>query len=91
MSDSTASPSALSLRRHKSFLPEFGFGRSRLYCLITEHKFPPPRKMGSRTSVWPSTLIEDAKQQILEHGDWSIDRVEDPELKQLAEQLVKDY
>lgn len=35
-----------------------GLSRSEIYRRIRQQRFPPPRKLGRRCSVWPSDAIE---------------------------------
>lgn len=34
------------------------FGKSKIYDLIKDEKFPPPEKLGSRISLWPESTID---------------------------------
>lgn len=86
-----STPARVFLRPHKDFLPEFPFGRSQLFSLLRDRRFPAPKRLGTRTIAWPDSLIEEAKRQLLEHGDWSIDQINNPELKELAIKLAAEY
>lgn len=46
------------LLRARQVLEKIGISRAHLYDLIRRGEFPPPVKLGARTSVWPLSTVE---------------------------------
>ncbi|KAF0233781.1 MAG: hypothetical protein FD177_1193 [Desulfovibrionaceae bacterium] len=44
--------------RAKEVWPRLGISKSTFYDLISKGKFPKPRKLGTRTSVWQNSQVE---------------------------------
>jgi len=51
--------------RAKEVCARLGISKSTLYKYIAEGRLPAPRKLGSRTSVWPSSQIDAVMQDIM--------------------------
>jgi prophage regulatory protein len=49
---------AKQLLRLPTVCERVGFGRSQLYALIKENKFPAPVKLGVRAVAWDSELVD---------------------------------
>ncbi|MEJ0097731.1 MAG: AlpA family phage regulatory protein [Bauldia sp.] len=54
--------------RLKRFLPLIGFGRSTLWRMVSEGRFPAPVKLGPRITVWRAEDVSD----FIAEGRWPL-------------------